>query len=87
MRYIKIKCVWYFKYEYLGLLKCRIYSIISFSNTIKPKTGILYLKMNMVMKMIITITVLHHDLHYKLAIRGTKHEVKLYYSKDSLFVL
>lgn len=39
------------------------------------------------MKMIITITVLHHDLHYKIAIRGTKYEVKLYYSKDPSFVL
>lgn len=40
------------------------------------------------MKMIITITtVLHHDLHYKIAIRGTKYEVKLYYSKNPSFIL
>lgn len=68
MRYIKIKFVRYFKYvgyEYfnLGLLKSRIYSISSFlnTNTLQPETVILYLKINIVMKMSITITILHHD--------------------------
>lgn len=74
MRHMKMKCVRYFKYEYfnLGLLKCRKYGISSFSstNTLQRKTIILYLKINNVIKMITTITVLHHDLHYKIAIRG-----------------